>query len=229
MNHSTTPDVDMQKESIYAFLQKEGEMREREWVIEKLEGPTTNQHPNLGLLCVYKGVLGEFWVSTRNNVVNFSAPEAMSVKEAQAYVSEFLARHIEDFHDRNFIQEDAERSDRLWKESWIEEPTDDEISIFENWVNIQVNLDTRQIHYQNRSDLRHVRTTSPALDEAAARQAILSKNAHATIEELDLLEHTVDGGKTWVTVWNAVIVPGGDPESPRKLYSINADTGKVVP
>lgn len=216
------------KEAIYYYLQQQGENRSREWVFEQLEVSPSKHHPNLGPFYVFNGSLGEFWVSSRAKVVNFSAPARMSAKEAQDYVLDFLKRHIDDFENRNYVQEDTEFTDPLWKETWNEEQRESEVSIFENWATVQVNLETRRVHYASLSDLRHIRTTPPKLDEESARRLIIARNTSAIIEELDLVEHTNDGGQSWITIWNAVLVPGGDPSSPRRLYSIDADTGQKV-
>lgn len=160
-----------------------------------------------------------------------SAPPRLSAREAQEFVQVFLTRHIPEYEMRDFEQTDAGLTDPLWKESWRERPQENhgEVSIFENWIEVHVNLETRRVHYFNRSDLRHVRTEPPALDEQAAGESILRRNRGAEIVELRLTEHTDDGGESWVTIWHAVLLPDGDPENPREIYSIDADTGEHVP
>lgn len=220
-------DPDELRDSIYTFLQREGEERSRNEVFDLLEGPRAKKHPNLGALYVFDGSLGEFWVSGRGNVVTYNAPDRMSVQEAQEYVKECLDRHVESFNDRNYELKDSNFSDPIWMEEWKEKPAEDEVSIFENWATVQVNVETHKLHYFNRSDLRRVRTTEPSIAEETARKEILKRNPEHEIDRLRLTEHTADGGKTWRTIWYAVLQPE-DVEAPQKPYSLDADTGEVV-
>jgi hypothetical protein len=218
------------KEAIYEFLVEEGETRSKAEIFSLLEGPTTRRHPNLGQLFIFESPLGEFWVcGATGKLFSFSAPERFSAAEAQDYVLNFLRRHIEDFENRRFKQIKAEMDDPFWEEEWLEEPRfDDEISIFKNWVVISVNLDTRRVHYFNSSNLRLVRKEKVALNELEASKMILDRFPEGKIEDLELMEHTTNGGQTVITIWSATVNPDGDPESPLQIVSLNADTGEVV-
>ena len=221
----------MAQERIYEFLRTEGEARSKEEVVALFEGPTSKEHPNLGSLHVYTGPLGEFWVSANSgDVIAYSAPKRFTPTEAQEYARAFLCRHIEDFEKRNYERVDAEMDDPFWKEEWIERlRPPGEVSIFQNWAVLYVNLDTRKVHYFNASNLRLVRRTQPKLDESAARRLILEHYPEGMFLDLELIEHTTDGGKSVITIWSATLKPDSDPDSPMTIYSINADTGEVVP
>jgi hypothetical protein len=231
MSESSADKEAAARNRICDFLRAEGESRPREEVLGLLEGPVAKVHPNLGPLLVFTGALGEFWVSADGgHVITYSAPRRFTPTEAQEYAAAFLRRNIEDFEKRNYEQVHAEMDDPFWKEEWIERPRHpDEVSIFQNWALIQVNLDARKAHYFNASNLRLSRTAEPAMDEAAARKRILERFPEGIILELELLEHTTDGGVTTITIWQATVNPDGDPDTPRKLLSIDADTGEIVP
>jgi len=213
------------------FLKKAGKLRDQKEVLAGLTGPAPKTHPNLGPLEVFKGPDGEFWVSKASGeIVTFSPPKRFTATEAQQYAKAFLERHVPDFAKRNFQQVSAEMQDPLWKEEWVEKPRPPkEVSVFPNWAVIQVNLDTRSVHYWNASNIRLVRTAPPKIDQEGAKKVIRGGFPEAEILKLELMEHTTDGGKTSVTIWNASFRPAADKDSPVKLLSINADTGKVVP
>jgi hypothetical protein len=219
------------RKRIYEFLKSTGETRPEEEILPKLQASAPKQHPNLGHLYVYKGPFGEFWVSCNNgDIITYSVPNRFTATEAQEYAKAFLNEQIEDFDKRNFVQVDAEMDDPLWEEEWIEKPQrPKEVSIFQNWAVIQVHLDTRRVHYFNASNLRLVRTTQPKINEQTARQIILRQFPEGEILELELMEHTTDGGKSVITIWNASIKPDDEEDTPMELLSINADTGDVVP
>ncbi len=221
---------DQAKETVYDFLKSEGEMRSKEQIFSLLDGPTIEVHPNLGELHIYKGPLGEFWVCKESlKLFTYSSPERFTTDEAQEYAKNFLSRHIENFALRNFKPIKAEKDDPFWEEEWIEEPKhSEEISIFKNWIVLSVNLDTRRVHYFNSSNLRLVRTTPTNLNENAARQIIHEKFPEGEIDDLELMEHTTNGGKTSFTIWSATVRPDDDPETPLTIISINADTGDII-
>lgn len=231
MDHGVENQENRMKQAVYDFLLKEGETRSEEDIFPLLEGPSTKRHPNLGQLLIYGGPLGEFWVcAATGKLFSFSAPERFSAPEAQEYAKGFLRRHVNDFESRNFKQIRAEMDDPFWEEEWVEEPrSSEEVSIFKNWIVLSVNLDTRRIHYFNSSDLRLVRSERVLINKQEAEKIIMENFPEGRIEELDLMEHTTNGGQTVITIWTATVNPDGDPESPLKIFSLNADTGEVVP
>lgn len=231
---SQAPDVITAKTRVYEFLKAEGESRTRDEVFDLLLGPDSITHPNLGPIFKFTGSLGEFWVSAdRFTVINYNRPGPLKISEAKQVVKAFLANHIQNFEQRNFVQVDSYVEDPLWKEEWREKSQPpNELAIFENWVSIAVHLEARQVKNFNCSDLRHVRTLPPKVTETEVRQELLGEFPEGTIEELRLMEHTGDGGKTWVTIWHAVVQPVGDGDDdapPRQIISVNADTGERVP
>jgi len=222
---------DIAKDKVYEFLKKEGVSHPKDYVVANLESSGTKNHPNLGELLIFTGSLGEFWVTAnRGNVITFNAPSGFTITEAEKYIGEYLGKHIPEFGLRSFVKIEAKAEGQLWIEEWREEPKDaKEKSIFPNWISISVNLVKRSVNNFNYSDLRRTRFTDPAINEASARTKILQRFPDGEILEIELMEHTGDGGLTWITIWNAVVQPYDDPDDPNELISINADTGENVP
>jgi hypothetical protein len=219
------------RDRIYEFLKKEGNPNTKDHIISCLESAGIKEHPNLGKLYMFTGALGEFWVSARRGmVINHNSPPAFTITEAKEYAGRFLRDHVPEFEKRNFIRVYEEADGIYWKEEWEEEPaSSSEKSIFQNWITITVNLERRMIHNFNFSDLRRVRFTEPKIKEEEARAMIQQRFPEGEIIDLDLMEHTSDGGVTWITIWNAVVKPDDDEDTPNRIITINADTGENVP
>lgn len=222
---------DIAKDKVYEFLKKEGNPGAKDQIIASLESGGTKTHPNLGEYYIFTGAMGEFWVSAAGgNVITYNAPPRFSITEAEDFVKRFFSSHVPEFSSRNFVQISSEAEDIFWKEEWREEPQNDrEKSIFPNWIVITINLEKRSVNNFNFSDLRRIRFTEPTLNEAKARQKIRQRFPDGKILEIELMEHTSDGGRTWITIWNAIVQPYDDPEDPHEIITINADTGENVP
>lgn len=216
---------------IYQFLKREGVPNTREDIESHLEMTGIREHPNLGELYTYDGEMGEFWVSRgRGTVVKYNAPAAFTITEAEEFSREFVLRHIPDFGSRNFRLENSEADGQFWREEWREYRSGEkEVSIFPNWISVTVNLERRSIHNFSFSDLRRIRYNQPAISEEKVRVMIMERFPEGKILELELIEHTADGGRTWVTIWNALVNPSAEEEVPAEIISIDADTGRDVP
>ncbi|MBD3179362.1 MAG: hypothetical protein GF417_07010 [Candidatus Latescibacteria bacterium] len=216
---------------IYDFLKMEGDPNTRDYIEANLELTGMREHPNLGQLYSFDGELGEFWVSReRGKVVKYNGPPALTAAEAEDFAGRFIRRHIPDFESRNFRMESSEADGQFWREEWREYPQGkNEISIFPNWISISVNLEKRAVHNFSFSDLRRIRYNQPGIDEEKARRKVMEKFPDGKILEIELLEHTSDGGQNWVTIWNVVVSPGDDEDEPNEIISIDADTGTEVP
>jgi len=219
------------RDRVCEFLETEGESKPRDEMRTILGSPSVDSHPNLGPYYVFNGELGEFWVScNRGSLIAWFAPGRLTVSEAELLVKDFLKRHIPDFESRNFEQVYSQMDEPHWKEEWEEKPQrPQEQAIFENWATVTVDMESRRVTKFSCSDLRHTRTSPPKISEAEARQIILKQYPMAQFVSLNLMEDTVDGGENWRTIWYAVFVPERDEETPRKLMSIDADTGEIVP
>jgi len=216
---------------IYQFLKKEGNPNTRDYIESHLEISGIRKHPNLGEYYVLEGEPGEFWVSrARGNVIKYNAPPALTVTEAEGFSRAFISRHIPDFESRNFRLESSEAEGGLWREEWREYPAGkNEVSIFPNWISVTVSLEKRSIQNFNYSDLRRIRYNQPGVDEQEARRTIMDRFPEGEILELELIEHTGDGGQSWVTVWNVLVKPYREEETPDEIILIDADTGREVP
>ncbi len=216
---------------IYDFLKKEGNPNTKDYIVSHLETAGIKDHPNLGELYMFIGELGEFWVSRhRGNVVNYNSPLRFTVTEAENFTVKFISRHVPDFDNRNFKRINSEADDQFWKEEWREEPKGEgEKSIFPNWISISINLEKRAVQNFSFSDLRRIRYKEPAINEQKAREIIMERFPEGAILELELVEHTSDGGVTWITIWNAFVRPHDEEDVPHEIISINADTGEEVP
>lgn len=222
---------DQARNLIYDFLKKEGNPNTKDYIVSHLETAGIKDHPNLGKLHMFVGELGEFWVSRqRGNVVNYNSPLRLTITEAENFAVKFISRHVPDFDNRNFKLINSEADDQFWKEEWREEPKGErEKSIFPNWISITINLEKRAVQNFNFSDLRRIRYTDPAIDEKKAREIIMERFPMGAIMELELVEHTVDGGVTWVTIWNSFVKPDDKEDVQHEIISIDADTGEEVP
>jgi hypothetical protein len=216
---------------IYQFLKKEGDPNTRDFIESHLEMSGIREHPNLGQLYSFDGELGEFWVSRgRGTVVKYNAPPAFEVSDAEEFSRRFIRRHLPDFESRNFRLEGSEGDGQFWREEWREYPRGEkEVSIFPNWISITVSLEKRGAHNFSFSDLRRIRYNQPGIDEQKARGIIMERYPEGEILELELIEHTTDGGQSWITIWNALVSPGEGENIPDEIISIDADTGEEVP
>ncbi len=218
------------RDRIYDFLAREGCRHSKETVVRKLEYTGVTQHPNLGDLFMFESPYGEFWLSAaRGNLVTFNAPPRLKVDEAGEMIREFLGRHVPEFGRRNFRQTDSYMEEPYWKEEYLEKPGRGEHSIFQNWISVAIDVESGQIHNFNYSDLRHIRYVPPKIGEEEARKAVMERYPEGEILELELMEHTSDGGVTWVTMWNALIRPSQDEDATNRIISIDADTGGDIP
>lgn len=219
------------QEAIQGYFEREGAPLSREQFSKILRDIQADKHPNLGDYYVVTTTAGEFWVKTdKKKVIKYSAYPRFSVKEARQYAHEYLLRHINNFDIRNFVQDRAELDEPYWIEEYTEQPKQGRaVSIFENWISITVNLDSRSVQEFNASEISLVRTSYPAISEAEARKKILSGYPEGQIVELKLMEYTTDGGATSRTIWSASLTPDDDPLSPLQMLSIDADTGIEVP
>jgi hypothetical protein len=217
------------RDKIYTFLAREGCRHSKDTVIKNLDYTGINEHPDLGDLFMYDSPYGEFRVSARRgNVMMFNAPPRLNVEGAGELIREFLCRHIPEFEQRNFRLTDSYMEGSFWNEEYIEKPEEGH-SIFQNWISISIDMESRNIHNFSYTDLRHIRYVPPRIDEKKARELILQKYSDGEILELELMEHTDDGGMTWVTIWNALVSPLREKDVPDEIISINADTGEEVP
>mgnify|MGYP006284212031 CR=1 FL=1 len=216
---------------VYQFLKKEGDPNTRDYIESHLEMTGIREHPNLGEIYTFEGESGEFWVSRgRGTVIKYNAPTAFTVTEAEDYSKKFIRRHIKDFESRNFKLENSEADGQFWREEYREYPQgENEVAIFPNWISVTVSLERRAIHNFSYSDLRRIRYKQPGIDEKEARRIIMERFPEGEILEIELVEHTADGGRTWVTIWNALVSPDKGEELPDEIISIDADTGKDVP
>ncbi|MFO7916309.1 MAG: hypothetical protein R6U43_11555 [Candidatus Krumholzibacteriales bacterium] len=216
---------------VYQFLKREGDPNTRDYIESHLEMTGVREHPNLGEIFTFEGEPGEFWVSRgRGTVVKYNAPPAFTITEAEDFSRKFIPRHIPDFGSRNFKLESSGADGQFWREEWREYPQgENEVAIFPNWISVTVSLERRAIHNFNYSDLRRIRYKQPGIDEGKARRIIMERFPEGEIVEIELVEHTADGGRTWVTIWNAVVRPGEEEDLPHEIISIDADTGKDVP
>jgi hypothetical protein len=221
-------DSERYKQAVFRFLKRRDARLERAEVFEQLEAIEMRRHPNLGAFHVFGSTFGEFWVSEREAVIGYRAPGRMTASEAQHAAKEVLRQEVEDFGLRNFTQQEAGFVDPIWKEEWKEQPRPGEVSIFENWAQVQINVETRKLHYFQCSDVQHVRLEPPVLDEDAASGVLKRHRRLAVVDSMNLMEHTDDGGHTWTTIWNVIYMPGGDPSSPLEIIAIDADTGDIV-
>jgi len=228
---STGITEDQARDRIYDFLKKEGNPKTKDYIMSNLETAGIKNHPNLGKLYMFNGELGEFWVSCqRGNVINYNSPQGFTITEAEDFTVKFIGMHVPDFDNRNFKRINSEADDHFWKEEWKEEPKGEkEKSVFPNWISININLEKRAVQNFNFSDLRRIRYTDPVIGEREAREIIKERFPEGTIMELELEEHTTDGGVTWTTIWNALVKPYDEEDVPDEIISIDADTGKEVP
>jgi len=197
--------------------------------------PTVKSNPDLGPLLSFNGELGTYQVSPRGHVVYYAGtalrPAERPVRggEIADIASSFAERHVEDFKIRHFIHGSPKIDGSSFEIEWTEQPrTGKETAIFPNWVQVVVEIPSGRITRFSASDLRLVRTTSPAITEASARERIRQQFGKAAIEDIELLVLPGNGGRTAITVWSAMVMTLA-PEGPVMVrVTLDADTGKVI-
>ena len=216
--------------AVLSYFEAEGDRLSREEFDNSIHNVTVDSHPNLGEYYVYETIYGEFWINIgKKQILKYSKPPRFTVPEAKEYVEKYLESHVPDFKDRNFVQERSELEEPYWIEEYTEKPRGSEVSIFENWITISVNLDARGLQNFNFSDVRLVRQIPPKITESEVQNIIQQKYPQGQIKELHLMEYTTDGGKSSRTIWNATVLPDDDLESALDLITIDADSGEIIP
>ena len=221
---------------IVQFLRIEGIMKPSAEFVSDFKFVNTESLPGLGEINIFESSYGDFWVTSRNNVVSYRAPtrdsalEPLTSNEAAKISHDFILRHQPDFSQRNFISIREEVIDSRWKKEWQEGPSEpNEISIFPNLIRISVNLWTHTVGHYYCTDLRFVRTTTPKINEEAARKQILSEFEEAVIDEIKLVEQPIEGGSRARTIWFATVMTPTLTGLIPNHRSINADTGEPIP
>lgn len=203
--------------------------------VERLIGsPTTRMHPDLGAVDDFRGELGNFWISTRGNVVFFSGSSLRpSDRETDGnggllLAHSFAARHVADFESRNFTERQVCEPHSVTV-IWSEQPrTGIETAVFPNWVEVVVQLPSGRVSRFSSSDLRLTRATAPQISETEARALIKGKFDRAAIEDIDLIILPGRSEGTFLTVWNASVMTAS-PEGPIvRNVVLDADTGELI-
>lgn len=222
--------------AVSAFFAREGVPQAPEHMAEQLGQASSTVHPDLGVLLTFRGPLGTIWVSPRGAVIYY-AGNALRAKsrpvapaEGFAFARSFAEREVPDFSSRNFAADAIQIDGTRGTARWTEKPRAGvETAIFPNWVEVVVDLTAGRVARFSASDLRLVRTTPTRITQADARARIKSRFQKAAVEEIELMQLPVDGGRTAITVWTAMVMTLA-PEGPTTVrVSINADTGEFVP
>ncbi|HKB14565.1 MAG TPA: hypothetical protein VKF62_00790 [Planctomycetota bacterium] len=218
------------RERIHEALRGEGDHRPRELALRELVAAGTQVHPNLGRLLAFTGPLGDFLLAERGGaLVAWDGPKRFTIPEAKAYARAFLERNVPGFARRNFTLLKSAFDAPVWREEYLEKPRPPrEVSVFENWIVLTVNVEARRVQHFDCSNFQRVRHDAPRIAEPAARARIAQRFPTHKLLALALLEDTQDGGQTFRTVWHAVLQPE-DPDDPRYLYAFDADSGEELP
>jgi hypothetical protein len=202
-------------------------------IATQLGSPTHGSHALVGALRTFQTGYGRFTLTDRNDVYLFEAPplqaREMPSDEAESeQIALAFARNVEPELDRRFKRIPASHVPPSYNYSFMQVPVAPETSVYPNMIDLRVDARVAAVTRYSQTDLRFVRTTPPAIDEAAARARILAlSGGQGVVDELSLSEDPRDHATRSETIWYGIVLRQGGPMGiEREEVVIHADTGQ---